>query len=48
MIDPAYFDNKIELRNGYPAEILFTAEYTTLAKEIIRPITNNWPKIFER
>ncbi|ADR52202.1 Type I secretion membrane fusion protein, HlyD [Candidatus Liberibacter solanacearum CLso-ZC1] len=48
IIDPAYFDNKIELRNGYLAEILFTAEYTTLAKEIIRPITNNWPKIFER
>ncbi|WP_244464431.1 HlyD family efflux transporter periplasmic adaptor subunit [Candidatus Liberibacter africanus] len=48
IIDPTYFNSKIELRNGFPAEVLFTAERTTLAQEIIRPITNNLPKIFER
>ncbi|MEG8098670.1 HlyD family secretion protein [Candidatus Liberibacter brunswickensis] len=46
--DPAYFNSNIELRNGFPAEIIFTAERTTIAQEIIRPIMKNWPKIFER
>nr|WEV88710.1 type I secretion membrane fusion protein [Candidatus Liberibacter asiaticus] len=46
--DLAFSDNNIELRNGLPAEVLFTAKNTTLAQEIIHPITDNWPKIFER
>lgn len=35
------------LRHGTPAEILFAAEKTTFAGAIMRPITQNWPKIFE-
>ncbi|AGA64363.1 Alkaline protease secretion protein AprE [Liberibacter crescens BT-1] len=46
--DPSYDTKKTDLYNGSPAEILFSAENTTLASVIMHPITKNWPKIFER
>ncbi|MBL0848578.1 MAG: HlyD family efflux transporter periplasmic adaptor subunit [Candidatus Liberibacter ctenarytainae] len=46
--DPSFLEKKVPIHNGASVEILFTAEHTTIAKEIIHPITKNWSKIFER
>lgn len=46
--DDRFAENGQVLQSGTPAEILFAAESTTFAKALIRPIAQNWPKIFEQ
>jgi HlyD family secretion protein len=48
MADERYESFSDKIINGTPVEVLFKAEETTLAKAIMRPITKNWPKIFEQ
>ncbi|SON58361.1 Type I secretion system membrane fusion protein PrsE [Hartmannibacter diazotrophicus] len=46
--DPAFNPAVERIYVGMPVNVLFSAERTTLAGAMLRPLTKNWPRIFEQ
>ena len=46
--DPLYDPASARIFSDAPVDVLFSVERTTVARALLRPITRNWPRIFER
>ncbi len=46
--DPLYDPVSARIFSDAPVDVLFSVERTTVARALLRPITRNWPRIFER